>query len=284
MASGDYKTPPSFNRGDDYEKWKKKIKIWQTLTNLSGKKQGAAVFLVLDDEAQSAVLEMPDGDISKDNGLDLVLAKLNTLYEADKTQSAFKALEDFEAYKRPACLSIKEFCNVFDLKYNKAREYGTQLSTDVLAFRLMKSANLKEPEEQLIKATVGELTYDNMKTQLKRIHVDSSNVEAAVKKEDIEEQEILYGSGANRTRRFAYRGRGRGASNNFKPRGAYGNSSQSGSVKGAPRPNPRDEKGNISQCSICRSIYHWARECPYKDSVGSRHNTNTINCYYQNTT
>ena len=277
MSSGDYRTPPPFSRGDDYDKWKKKLKIWQTLTNLSGKRQGAAVFLALDDEAQSAVLEMPDGDIAKDNGLDLVVAKLNTLYETDRTPSAFQALEDFEAYKRPAALSIKELCNVFDLKYNKTKEYGTQLSTDVLAFRLMKSANLKEQEEQLIKATVGELTYDNMKTQLKRIHVDSSGAETAVKvKEDIEEQEILYGSGryTNHNRRFAYRGRGRGVPISFKPRGAYGNQSH---IKGASRLNPRDERGNISQCAVCKSIYHWAKECPHKDNVGSKANTNSIN-------
>ena len=59
------------------------------------------------------------------------------------------------------------------MKYNKTRTYGTLLSTDVLAFRLMKSANLKEQEEQLIKATVGELTYENMEKQLKKIHVQT---------------------------------------------------------------------------------------------------------------
>jgi len=47
MASN-FKTPPFFNKGDDYEKWEKKINIWKTLTTLEEKKQGAAVFLVLD--------------------------------------------------------------------------------------------------------------------------------------------------------------------------------------------------------------------------------------------
>ena len=45
------------------------------------------------------------------------------LYEKDKTQSAFGALEEFESYKQPSSLSIKEFCNVFDLKYNKTKTY-----------------------------------------------------------------------------------------------------------------------------------------------------------------
>ena len=71
MMANNHKTPPPFNKGDDYGKWEKKLKIWQTLTTLEAKKHGAAVFMVLDDEAQSAVLEMPQGDIAKDDGLDI---------------------------------------------------------------------------------------------------------------------------------------------------------------------------------------------------------------------
>ena len=55
--------------------------------------------------------------------------------------------------------------NFVDLKYNKTKEYGTQ----------RKSSNLKEQEEQCIKATVGELTYDGMIKQLKRMYFDSSD-------------------------------------------------------------------------------------------------------------
>ena len=43
------------------------------------------------------------------------------------------------------------------------------LCFDILAYRLLKSANLEDTQEQLIRATVKELTYDAMQLQLKNI-------------------------------------------------------------------------------------------------------------------
>jgi len=55
---------------------------------------------------------LPQADIAADDSLTKVLDKLDTLYEKDKTQSAFEALEEFETYKRPSSLCIKEFCSL----------------------------------------------------------------------------------------------------------------------------------------------------------------------------
>ena len=40
--------------------------------------------------------------------------------------------------------------------------------SDILAYRLLKSENLEDTLEQLIRATVKELTYDAMQLQLKK--------------------------------------------------------------------------------------------------------------------
>ena len=48
------------------------------------------------------------------------------------------------------------------------------MSEDALAYRLLKSANLSNHYEQLIKATLPELQYDLMKDQLKKTFSDSS--------------------------------------------------------------------------------------------------------------
>ena len=116
-----HKVPPKFIKGDDYEKWKKKLKIWQSLTDLKKGQQGPAIFMVLEEEAQEALLEIPEGDIAKENGVQTVLEKLDILYLKDKTQCAFEALEEFESFKRQSGIGIAEFCNQFDLLYNKTR-------------------------------------------------------------------------------------------------------------------------------------------------------------------
>ena len=52
-----HKVPPPFKKGDNFENWKKTIKIWQAVTPLEKSKQGAAIFLSLDHEAREAALE-----------------------------------------------------------------------------------------------------------------------------------------------------------------------------------------------------------------------------------
>ena len=49
------------------------------------------------------------------------------------------------------------------------------MSTFVLAYRLLKSANLSETREQLVRAMIKELKYDEMQLQLKKIFGDNDN-------------------------------------------------------------------------------------------------------------
>jgi hypothetical protein len=235
----DHRIPPPFKKGDNYENWKKTIKIWQAVTPLKKEKQGAAMFLSLDTEAKEAVLELPERLIAGENGLTHVLEKLDSLYQRDKTQLAFEALEEFESTKRKENQTITDFCNQFELSYNKAKVYGTSLSTDVLAFRLLKAANLKEEQEELVKATVGELKYDNMKEKIKRINMGPGHSETAIKQESVfladeedyfdeeQEDEEVYFTGQK------------------------------------TRQNVSDEFGRPTRCSFCQSIYHYIRECPH---------------------
>ena len=186
MASANQKAPPTFEKGNDYAKWIKKLKIWQKLTTLEAAKQGPAVLFALFEEAQDAVLELDEEKIACNTGVGNIIECLDKLYVKDKTQTAFDALEAFEGYKRPTELSISEYCNEFEKRYNKTKSYGTTMSDDVLAYRLLKSANLPESQQQLAKATITELKYENMKTQLKKIHGCKSNNSIEIKEESID--------------------------------------------------------------------------------------------------
>ena len=62
-----------------------------------------------------------------------------------------------------------------------------ELPTGVLAYRLLKSANVSDERQQLARATLSELTYENMKKQLKAIFDNSSStmsVDTAIKVEN----------------------------------------------------------------------------------------------------
>ena len=56
---------------------------------------------------------------------------------------------------------------------DKTTELGTEWSDDILAYRLLKNANLTEQNEQLAKATIEKLEYEKVKAKLKSIFGDS---------------------------------------------------------------------------------------------------------------
>ena len=286
------KAPPALNKGDDYEKWKKKLTIWQKLTSFDDTKQGPALVLSLDDESQEAVLELEEEVISAEGGVESILEVLDGLYLKDKTQSAFDALEDFEGYRRPKGLSMNEFCNEFDKRYSKVKSYGTEFPVDLLGFRLLKSANLQPIQEQLAKSTITELTYDNMKTQLKKIHGSGSAASADVKLEmdeevELVESDVLYGS-VSRDRGGRSRGYG------SRPGSSWSGSSRPGSLRtyrgGKARrgKNPLDQFGHVMSCFECGSVNHLAYRCPDRersvrdngDGRGERRSDKTEETYY----
>ena len=165
------KTPPPFDvKRDEYLKWKKRFQLWQSITDVAKAKQGGLLVLRLDDVTQENILELLTTDeIKTDNGVQKIFVELDQMFQVDVSVSAYAAYEEFECYRRPAKLSISEYCREFQQKLAKVKASGTVLSDHVLAQKLLKSANLKDKEEKLIKATVIEMTYEAVTKQLKKV-------------------------------------------------------------------------------------------------------------------
>ena len=140
--SSNIKSPPSLAKCSSYESWLKEIKIWQAFTDLADIKQGPAIFLTLEGRAREAVLELEIAKISSKDGVNNIIEKLDSLYLKDKTQSAFEVYDSFEKFRRPSDTSMSEYINQFERLKAKTESYKIQLSTEILAYRLLKSANL----------------------------------------------------------------------------------------------------------------------------------------------
>ena len=165
--SGINKTPPLLSACSNYNSWKKSVTIWSTFTSISAAKQGAAVFLTLEGSARDAVLELSGDQISGDNGLPNVIKRLDELYFKDETLQKYEAFDAFDNYRRPSHTPIPEFLHEFNMLSNKPQSYGTTLSDDLLAYKLLKATNLSPDHEKLAKATC-ELEYKSMKDQLRK--------------------------------------------------------------------------------------------------------------------
>ena len=244
MATGSNKISPALSKYKTYDDWIKALSIWVKFTDLE-KKQGPAVFLSLEGEAQEAVLELDEALITTDDGVKHITKRLDGLFKKDEQLKKYEALEAFESYKRSSSTSMQEFLNEFTRRYNKTKSHGTTMSEDILAYRLLKSANLSEQHEQLAKATANDLKFDVMKDQLKKIFGDlscippTSSSVSQVKVEDINQvddhQEVnptmyqSYQGKYQQSRGDRNRSRGRGHS------GGRGRGQYAFSHKGKPK-------------------------------------------------
>ena len=67
-------------------------------------------------------------------------------------------------------MTITEYINEFEHLNQKLVTYKITLPSAVLAYQLLKNANLPTDKRDLARATVAELTYDAMKTKIKPIY------------------------------------------------------------------------------------------------------------------
>ena len=61
-------------------------------------------------------------------------------------------------------------------RYHKTKSYETTTSDNVLAYRLLKAANLLTCDKQLVKHTIIELKYDSVKSKLIKIFSENCEV------------------------------------------------------------------------------------------------------------
>ena len=251
------RTPPLFNgKSEDYPKWKRKFVVWRSITDVSKAKHGGLLVLRLDDETQDSILElMTCDDLKKDDGVEEILGHLDNMFQKDESITAFELYEELELYRRPDHLSVREYCSEFQKRLSKVKSSGTQLSEHVLAHRLLKSANLSKSEEQLIRATVDEMTYEKMAKQLKKVFNQMNSLYRSTI--DEHPSHTLYGSTSQSSKREFHAHKSNSHS--------YGQKGHRKAEDQSPKKhigkNRIDIYGDITRCTICDSINHWKRNC-----------------------
>ena len=103
------KSPPSLSNSKSYSDWLKLIEVWRKFTSLEPEKQGPAIVLSFEGEAQDAILELNTNDITDKDGVNKIIERLNCLYKKDELTGKYNALESFETYKRNSNTSIRNF-------------------------------------------------------------------------------------------------------------------------------------------------------------------------------
>ena len=80
------------------------------------------------------------------DGVSKIIKRLNKIYRKGELSQKYNALEAFQTYKRKGSTSMGDFLTEFEKRLHKTRTYGTTMSDDLLAYHLLKAANLKVSE------------------------------------------------------------------------------------------------------------------------------------------
>ena len=173
--------------------------------------------------------------IRGDQGGEAVLARLDEVYKKDKIWEKYGRARAFLKVERKPAESIGEYLNRYE---NVSREFknagGKLMEDDLKAVHLMEQAKLTEFQVEMVLTGCGkdELDYETTKRVMKRIF---DRLGEDKSKED------------NWAEGMKSMSLGRPAQNSEERRGE--------------RKNPM-RYGKVSQCAICSSEYHWARQCP----------------------
>ena len=145
------------------------------------------------------------------------------------------------------------------------------MSENILAYRLLRSANLSEHHQQLVRATISKLDYESMKLQISKNFADQSmdsDNDISIKLEsanlsshnEYSSSGTFYGNVSRPPRSFYGRGANRlGWTRN---RGGFRGSATRGMSRPKRGKNPLNDRGVVSRCQICDSMNHWAANCP----------------------
>ena len=293
---------PILTKEEHFEEWKRDITIWKAITSIDKSKQGPVLYRSLAGQAKKSCSNIKIEDICSANGYDLIMNKLEEVFAKDNEQKAFEYCREFETFKRAPEMKIVEYITEFERLYDKIQVHDMKYADSVLAYKLLINANISEEKQSMCRATMGKLTFENIKRQLKVIHdatgtdtQTSIQSDVVVKEEPVFEAEHSYsenfyaqsnrgfwrGNGGPRTgSRGAYRGnygfrgnqkRNMNSVDQEQNQRRNVNDTYQETLKqretGTTRKktNPLDKYGRITKCSVCQSIYHWARDCPDRE-------------------
>ena len=146
--------PPVFSKTKGYERFKQELLAWDKVTDLDVKKRGITVLLTsIPDSEETGV---KDGvfdntelmtDLEKETGLAKLVQFLDKQLGKDDLADSLEKFEDFEAFKRESGQSVSEYISKFDFKYSKIAKLQMALPSPILAFMLLRKANITASEK-----------------------------------------------------------------------------------------------------------------------------------------
>ena len=146
---------PKLTGSRNYELWKLQTQAWTFVTEMSKEKQALAVALNLPEDDKWKIKEKVFGELELDvlnseNGMSVLFEFLDEYLLEDELMNRWNTFEDFEKFERKPGQNIREYVADFDLKFRKLEKIHIKLPPEILAFKLLRNANLSKQERMFV--------------------------------------------------------------------------------------------------------------------------------------
>ncbi len=250
--------PPDFGKSKSYERYKQELLAWREVTEVKKEKLGIAVALSLPDETtirDKVFDELGIEDLKGENGFDTILEFFDKNLSKDDLTDSIEKFESFEDCKREPGQSVIDFISNFDQKYNKILKKKMKLPSEVLAFKLLRRANISREERMLVmtgmdyskKDTLYEQTKQSLKKFKGEMASGGSNLPTMAIKCEPTFVAASYSRGRYNRGRRPNRSTWRGGMDGRKERPV----------------NPMGSNGKPMTCLACGSYRHLVSTCPH---------------------
>ena len=164
--------PPILTESTSYELWKLETRAWSVITDLGKEKQAIAVALNLPNTEKNGIKErvfdeLELNDLKRENGMDILFKFLDKHLLEDELVNSLKRFEEFEIFTRQNNENIREYVNKFDLKFRKLEKLNIIITSEIVAFKLLRKANLSRHDRMIVLTGVNFVDKENMYKDMK---------------------------------------------------------------------------------------------------------------------
>ena len=282
--------PPTFSKAKSYELYKQEVLAWQEITDLAKEKQGVAIALSLPEDDDSQIREkvfsqVKLDDLKKEDGLATLITFLDKHLAKDDLTDSLEKFDSFDDFERKGDQSMTEFIAIFDAKYRKIEKKKMTLPPEILAFKLLKKANITKEEKLLVLTGMDfakkDTLYEEAKKSLRKFKggpcdttgATGGPVTSSIKLEPAflaDHEEALLAAGYTKTRPSSYswkRGWRGGRGGQARAQSWNGSQKNVGVNRGnlqnsRKNVNPTGPDGRLLTCKSCGSFRHLVANCP----------------------
>ena len=158
-----------------------KLQAWCEVTEISKEKQGIVIALSLPENDKDRIREKVFSlvNLGKKHELDTLIKFLDSHLKKNELTDSVKKIEAFESFQRSEGQSITEFISLFDYYNRKIEKLNMKLPSEILAFKLIRNANISKEEKFLVLKGMHYLNkdtlYEEAKLSLKKFKGDMTH-------------------------------------------------------------------------------------------------------------